>query len=160
MAVADQSFSAQVDEWCRSTTTRMEAVFKDSCQRLVAEAQTAVSAGGHMPVDTGFLRASGRASTNAPQPMDPENVGEKDQKYTFNFGQTETVIASLTIGMRFFFCWTAAYAARIEYGFTGQDSLGRTFNQAGRGFVRLAAQNWPVIVRASIAEARARAGQT
>lgn len=160
MAVENQSFSTQVDDWVRATTARMEAVFKESCQRLVAQAQTPVSAGGHMPVDTGFLRASGLASSNGPTPLNPEAVGEKDKQYTFNFGQTETVIASLTLGMRFYFCWTAAYAARIEYGFSGQDSKGRNINQAGRGFVRLAAQNWPMIVRAVTAEARSRAGQT
>ena len=32
-----------------------------------------------------------------------------------------------------------AYSTRLEYGFTGQDSLGRTYNQPADAFVRTAA---------------------
>jgi len=31
--------------------------------------------------------------------------------------------------------WTAPYADRINYGFTGTDSLGRYYNQAGVHFI-------------------------
>lgn len=33
------------------------------------------------------------------------------------------------------FAWTAPHSARIEFGFVGEDSLGRQYEQAGRFFV-------------------------
>lgn len=46
-----------------------------------------------------------------------------------------SAIANLKIGMIMRFAWTAKYARRINYGFTGTDSLGRNYNQAGRFFL-------------------------
>ena len=156
MAVSNVSFSAAVDEWVRQSEARMEAVFRQSCQRLVVVAQTPVAHGGNMPVDTGFLRASGIATTQAPVPVNPAAVGEPDKVYEFNNAAALGVLARLKIGQTLFFCWTAAYARRIEYGFNGTDSLGRVFNQRGRGFVRLAAQQWQTIVASTAREARNR----
>ena len=45
-------------------------------------------------------------------------------------------IAGMDIGDVLRFAWTAPHAARMNSGFTGTDSLGRTYNQAGRFFVR------------------------
>ena len=39
-------------------------------------------------------------------------------------------------GLVFWMTNNAAYARRIEYGFVGEDSLGREYNQKGRFFVR------------------------
>lgn len=46
------------------------------------------------------------------------------------------------------------YARRIEYGFTGADSLGRSYNQAGRGMVGLTVLEWPDIVKAAVASVK------
>lgn len=49
-----------------------------------------------------------------------------------------TALAGLKIGEVMRFTWGGAgvdYAMRIEHGFTGTDSLGRNYNQAGRFFV-------------------------
>lgn len=46
------------------------------------------------------------------------------------------------------------YARRIEYGFTGQDSLGRSYNQSGRGMVGLTVLEWPDIVKAAAASVK------
>lgn len=150
MAVTSNSFSAAVDAWVRQTEDRMERVFKGSCQRLVSEAQTPVGAGGNMPIDTGFLRSSGIATTDSPTPMNPAHTPDKDKKYTFSMGSAEGVIAGLKIGMTLYFTWTAIYARVVEYGGPGR---------AGRGFVRLAAQKWQSIVAQVTQEAKSRAGQ-
>jgi hypothetical protein len=42
------------------------------------------------------------------------------------------------------------YARRLNYGFTGTDSLGRQYNQRGYFFVDLAAQRWQQIVTANV----------
>ena len=56
------------------------------------------------------------------------------------------------------FTWTAEYARRVNNGFTGADSLGRNYTQVGAHFVEGAVDQWPAIVRASIAKAKARVG--
>jgi hypothetical protein len=43
--------------------------------------------------------------------------------------------------------WQAAYSRRLNYGFAGEDSLGRTYNQSGYGFAEAAAAKWPQIVQ-------------
>lgn len=152
MAVNDLSFSTGVDAWVRETKARIEAVWKESTQRVVAEMQRPAEGGGNMPVDTGYLRASLLASTDAPPDVREDAVGEKKKDYkplTDDEGLTGNVaviISGAQIGQTIYVCYTAAYARRIEYGFSGEDSLGRVYNQAGRGFVRLAAQRWPLIV--------------
>lgn len=43
------------------------------------------------------------------------------------------------------------YARRIEYGFSGEDSLGRQFNQSGRGMVRMTVEAAPRLIRETVA---------
>jgi len=150
MAITGVSFAAQVDDWCKASEARLEAVYKQSCQALVAEVSVPVGAGGNMPVDTGFLRSSGIATEGAPTPIRKDAVPEKGHAYIFSIGQAISVISALKVGEVFFYCFTAAYARIAEYG--GE-------NRAGRGFVRLAAQNWQSIVARVAREARSRAGQ-
>lgn len=73
--------------------------------------------GGKMPVDTGFLRASGQVSLSG-MPQGPTR-GEKDQSYEYDANQTEVTLAGVKAGDRIWFGWTAAYAAKMElyYGF-------------------------------------------
>ena len=162
-ATSQLSFSAQVDEWCRQTEARMLAVFRESAQRVISEMQkvgpSAKSpgggAGGAMPVDTGFLRASLMTTLNQPT----SQVKFKDDAigaYVWEEGQVQLVILAAKIGDSIYAVYTAAYARRMEYGFSGTDSLGRTYNQRGYGFVRLAAQKWQSIVQAVVAEAKGR----
>jgi hypothetical protein len=48
--------------------------------------------------------------------------------------------------------FTAKHARRREYGFSGQDSLGRTYDEPGRFMVRNAAQQWNTIVQGNAAK--------
>lgn len=52
------------------------------------------------------------------------------------------------------FEWTMEYAARIEFGFTGTDELGRTYNQPGRHFVGANAARFSEFVERNAAEVR------
>lgn len=128
----------------------MEAVFRESAQRVIAEAQRPKGEGGRMPVDTGFLRASGQVSLSGPPLIRQGFVPPNDAKpgsYAYNASPIALQIAGAKLGGTIWFGYTAAYAAAREYGARGQ---------APDAFVRGAAQQWQQIVKDVIREAKAR----
>ncbi|HEL4296710.1 TPA: hypothetical protein UM674_000639 [Stenotrophomonas maltophilia] len=133
-------FADQVKAFTEKARLRQEAIFKGSAQKLMEEANTPEGQGGKMPVDTGFLRNSVAASTDGP----PEAGGQP----------VELVFLGLQVGQTVWAGWTAKYAMRMEHGFFGEDSKGRTYAQAGKGFARAAAQNWAFIVEAVAKEVK------
>lgn len=143
------SFAASVDAWVQATKERAEVVFKESAQRVVSEMQTPVGAGGNMPVDTGYLRASLTASTSSMPTLREGAAPSEGQKYTYDGGQIALVIAGADLGQTVYVGYVANYARHQEYGSNGR---------AGRGFVRLAAARWGQIVAEVTAEAKAAAG--
>lgn len=136
------SFAAQVSEWCQQVEGAAEAVFQTAAQMVANEVRTAVAEGGRMPVKTGNLRRSLMASTSAMPTIKPEQT-------TFSDSGLELVIAGAELGSTVYLGFQAAYAARMNFGFVGEDSLGRVYNQAGFGFVDAVAQRWPQIVAAA-----------
>lgn len=143
-------FGAAVNAWTRRSNKRLTAVFRESAERTMDAAQATIPSGGNLPIKTGFLRATGQAGIGA-MPTGPTQPGEGKPQT----GAYTLVINNAKVGDTLYFGWTAAYARRMEYGFVGTDSLGRTYNQAGFGFVRLAVQNWQQTVKQVIAEAMA-----
>jgi hypothetical protein len=153
-----ENFAATVDAWTAATKQRMLAVRNHSIERVVEVMQTPVGAGGNMPVDTGFLRSSLQFTMGEANYMLRENPNPDAAKGSLDSFSTEaliTVLLGADLGDAIEAVYTAAYARRLEYGFQGADSLGRVYNQAGRRFVGLAAQQWPKIVEDAIAEAKA-----
>lgn len=71
-----------------------------------------------VPVDTGRLRDAIHSE---------QTIDEPDKQF---FKVTPVVPAENKWG------FDPAYARRIEYGFVGQDSLGRTYNQAAQPYMR------------------------
>lgn len=136
-------FGADLDKWARATTERLEMIFKESAQEVFSRAQLPKAQGGNMPVDTGNLRNTFIAGLNGTTALTGPDA------YV-------AAIAGAKIGDVVFGGWTAAYAARQEFGFVGQDSLGRSYNQEGNGFARKAAMGWQNIVAEKTAEAKAR----
>lgn len=141
------SFAAQVSAWVAETKQRTTAVFRESAERVIEQMQTPVGAGGNMPVDTGFLRASLQASLTAPMPIDPAARPAEGTSHTYSADVASIVIAGAEVGQTVYATYTAAYAAAQEYGSHGRE---------GRGFVRLAAQQWPQIVTAVCGELQSR----
>lgn len=132
------SFTTQLDAWVKKTDERIEAVFKQSFQRLVEEAQTPVVKGGNMRVDTGFLRNSGQASISS-LPIGPDkNLGTPQPEW--DNSEVAVTVNRLKLGQTIFFGWTANYAIHRE----NKD-----------GFVRLASQNWQTIVNQVTKEVKA-----
>lgn len=134
------NFSAQVSAWVRETDQRIEAVFRESSQRVISDMQQ------RTPVDTGFARASVLVSTSAMPSIDPAKKGD-GKPHSADATQISLAIAGAEIGETIYAGYTAAYARALEYGHS---------KQAPNGMVRLAAQRWPQIVAEVSAEAEAR----
>ncbi len=139
--MAQDNFAAVISAWVQATKERQEAVFLESVQRTVEAAQTAVSAGGNMPVVTGFLRASGKASLGEPE-VAVSFKPDEDDSFRYDATAASLTIAGAAITDTVYFTWTANYAAYVE---------------AKRGFVRLAVQQWPQIVSQVSIEAAGKA---
>lgn len=161
-AFGQGTFTAQIEQWAGMTQDNIRSVFQESAVRVIEKMQEvgpSVARGGggagHMPVDLGFLRASLIASLNTPSnkvATPPSRTGA----YSYDEGQVSLIILAAQLGDSIFAVYTAAYARRMEYGFTGTDSLGREYNHEGYGFVRLAAQQWGSIVAEVVKDAKSR----
>jgi hypothetical protein len=140
-------FAAQVDAWTAKARRRAEAVFRESAQRVVEEMKRPVGAGGKLPVDTGYLRASIQAST-ATMPLIRRGAHpEPGHSYMDNASEITMVIANMKLGEIIYIGVTAEYGAHVEYGARGRPPA---------GFVRGAAQGWQGLVNEVTAAARAR----
>ena len=133
---------ANLSEWAMATVERIDAIAATSTEKLVRLAQTPRGKGGNMPVVTGTLRGSLRSSLTGSTGM----VGATS--FTL-------VAGSMVAGDIAEFSWHAEYAARVNWGFVGTDSLGRTYNQSGALFVEKALTQWARIVEDTCREAEA-----
>jgi hypothetical protein len=129
--MAKNDFASQVGAFVAKSTPRMTAVFRQSAQDLIEEAQRPRGSGGNMPVDTGFLRNSGVAALN----NTPSGESIKPDSYaggTWDSDAAALIISRAQLGDRIIFGWTARYSVYME---------------ARYRFLRLAAQNWNSIVQ-------------
>lgn len=137
--MAQQNFSAVIDQWVARTEKRMLAVFQTSASFVIEDIIE------RTPVDTGFLRASLDVNTDGPVPMSrtPEGAG------SFQPPTYDLAIAGADLGSVIYATFGANYAAHVEYGAQGRPS---------RAMVRLSAQAWPQHVERATAMAKARVG--
>lgn len=123
-------------QWAGATTAALTALLRNSVQALAVEASKTIPNGGNVPVKTGNLARSVLVDNKPPQIIDVLAKGQD-----FSLG-----VADLKPGDTVYIGYQAAYARRLNYGFTGEDSLGRSYNQSGYGFAEAAAARWPAIV--------------
>ena len=121
------SFSAQVNAYVSETLERSTAVFKQSAQDVIADAQTPTGKGGRMRVDTGFLRNSHVSGLNGSTSLSGAD------SYVLTIVKAK-LGDSITGG------WTAEYAEAREFG---SGDVGADF------FLRGAAQKWQQFVDAN-----------
>jgi hypothetical protein len=141
------TFSAQVSAWVNMSDRRIETVFKEASQDVISEMQEVgpsvanpdSSGGGHMPVDTGALRASLQAALNQPASVvfRPPSGGN----IAYNPSPVALVVASAKAGDTIYATYSVDYARAME---------------ARYGFVRLSAQNWQSIVSRAAARVKRR----
>lgn len=129
-------FSGVVSGWVSKSKQRITAVRNMAVEKVVEFAQTPVGAGGNMPIDTGFLRASLFVTTTGALPAKTENPG--GGSFTYTGGDLVLTLANASMDDVVTVGWSAAYARHVEYGARGR---------AGRKFRDLAAQRWPEAVR-------------
>ena len=92
------------------------------------------------PVDVGFLRGSWQPSLGETGKLKDE--GADDPSGAAAFVEIAAIVAQMEAGDRFHMLNNAAYAMRLELGFTGEDALGRYYDQPGRFFVSDTVASW------------------
>lgn len=136
------NFSATVDAWVQKSEKRMLAVFQQSAQKTASLAQERI------PVDTGFARASVRASLSSMPPIESGKSNPGSGSVPYDPGSITAVIAGAKLGQTIYIGWTANYVGLLEMGHS---------KQAPSGFVRLAAMQWQQTVADAVQQAKARA---
>jgi hypothetical protein len=153
MAADDpDTFMATIDDWVKQTSERQLGVFREATKKVVRQAQTGIP---HIPVDTGFARASIRASLSSMPLIDPSMAAphvkgrepRSGEIYPYDDSDVVLTIASANLEETIYIGWTANYVVFLEYGHS---------QQAPSGFVRLAAEQWPQIVSDTVNELKAR----
>lgn len=132
-----KTFTAQMQAFRDKTKEQMQAILQTSVQDLMEEAQRPIAQGGRMPVKDGHLRNSLTSELNGAE------LAKGPVSYMLAAASMEPSDVAR-------FAWTAAHALRQEFGFVGEDSLGRTFNQQGKHFAEGAALQWPAIVARNV----------
>jgi hypothetical protein len=138
MAVTNKNFGADVNSWVLATQERLTAVFRGSAQEVISEMQKPRSEGGHMRIDTGFLRSSMQVTVNGGAVMASQSNPNPNGNFGYNPQAASLAIAGAKIGDTITASYSANYAPMREYG---------TSSQGPDGFVRLAAAQWQVIVQ-------------
>ncbi len=146
--MATRSFAAQLKGIADKTKTQMKDVLGASVEDVMKIAQTPVENGGRMPVKDGYLVNSVVSELNG-EIVGPAST-ESDKGGAQSTANIALVVTDIEPGDTARFGWTAEYARRMEMGFVGEDSLGRTFNQEGKHFVEGAAAQWPQIVERNV----------
>ncbi|WP_395326934.1 hypothetical protein WBP06_09475 [Novosphingobium sp. BL-8H] len=132
--------------WAESKDKLLTALLRGAVQDLATVASTTIPNGGRVPVKTGNLARSVVVDNKPPPIIEGEAKG----------GGFLNGIAGIKPGEMIYIGWQAAYSRRMNYGFIGEDSLGRTYNQTGYGFAEAAAAQWPEIVKRQAAKLRGR----
>lgn len=123
MALNDQ-FSIDIKKFIEKCEDKADQFSREFPQDL---AEAVISSPMH-PVVSGNLRANWTAAIGAPD-LAVKEGGDPMARIALN-------LSSAKAGDTIFINNNAPYAMRMEYGFVGADSLGRTYNQTGRGWVR------------------------
>lgn len=148
--IGNQSFSATIEEWAHKVNGAIEAIFRESVQELVDQAdellKTMVYAQPISPsgyVRTGFLRSS-LVVSNQSMPSADRPKGTPDGGY---LAEVEIQIAGAELGETIYIGWTAKYGPYVHYGANGQSP---------RPWVDLVAQRWQMIVAQKTVELKSR----
>lgn len=133
MSAINKKAIKDLDAIIQRTDDELLAIFKSSAQDTIREANKPIAKGGSMPVDTGFLRSSGRAElNNIPRGPDVAPEGFTSRAVS---GQASRVINSASLNDKIIYGWSARYAIYMENRYM---------------FMRKAAQNWGRIVDKNI----------
>lgn len=144
-----RGFVQSVNKWTRETEERSEQAFRNGALDFYDALAAAT------PVLTGNLRNSLVATTNG-NTATVTGPGNNPNDSTFRSGAETSIrnIMSAKIGDKISYMYNATYFRRLNYGFTGYDSLGRYYNQAGRFWVQAVGARYRSIMRAAASRLR------
>lgn len=134
MANTNADAKMKIAAWAKKVGVQMDQLASQTSQEMAQMVHAAT------PVDTGNLRGNWQPSVG-PQMPAASNAAAK-----YGVSEIGAVAADMKAGTKFFFLNGTVYARRVEYGFVGTDSLGRTYNQKGRFYIRNTVKKWPQIV--------------
>lgn len=132
--LSSDPFEVQVEKWVAKAQDRALAAFQATAWDALARVKQLT------PVDTGYLRSNwvvlrpGDTLPVAGQITDPMET-----------------IRKLQLGDKIVLANPVVYARRVEFGFTGTDSLGRHYDQKGRHMMAQTIAEMPRIARAAAA---------
>jgi hypothetical protein len=121
-------FEVDVTAWVKKQQALLPQIFAATAMAFKTRLQELT------PVVTGRLRASWQVSTDS-----LDNSSE-------DFTNLSASLSSPLPGGRIVIGTNVVYARRVEFGFVGQDSLGRHFNQQGRHMMQQTITEGPQIV--------------
>jgi len=139
-----KTFTAQLADIADLTVEAIEYTMRQSISDVLVGAQT---------TQVGF----GQGATSFVEGKIPVDSSDLLKSLTVDGAEGADVsvkIQGMEIGDTMEFAWTVPYARRIEYGFTGTDSLGRTYAVPGRFFVSVNAAKFPDHVKRRASEVR------
>lgn len=134
------TFSDQVLKFNTEAKENSSLILRTAVDSLHKEIARPKSQGGNLPFDTGNLGRSVEVSTVAFPEVDQTEIEYTPQDVSFMINGVEYG-EPVYIGVR------AVYGPRMNYGFVGEDNLGRNYNQAGNYFVERGGQMWPSLVK-------------
>jgi hypothetical protein len=134
-----RGFSNAVNKWAKETSEKMDLVYREGLKDFRDELLI------NTPIDTGNLRASLQTAPAGGITSGPY----KEYGSDYNIAASNAVIDASVKGSRVTFVYRAPYARRLEYGFTGIDSLGRNYNQAGRFWIKHTSARFVSVMRAA-----------
>ena len=137
------NFASTVGAWAAQSEARIAAVHRRAVELLGEEMAKTKPQGGRVPFLTGNLARSILASTEG---MPSTKGGD------FPGSNVGLVASGLQPGQAVWIGYQANYARRMNYGFVGEDSTGRSYNQAGNHFVEGAISMWEDLVKQAAEE--------
>ena len=155
-------FSEGIEKSNERAKRNMHLIFFDAVQTTFTQAtrrQPSVKETGgsfevgKVPVDTGFLIGTSEFRINGAMVSSGVTAIKTAEGSTIDNSTPPDIGAGLLqakIEDAVSIVFTAPYSRRIEYGFHGQDSKGRSYSVSGRLYITTAAANWPDNVQESI----------
>lgn len=134
------TFSDQVLRFNAEAKENASLILRTAVDSLHKEISRPKSQGGNLPFDTGNLGRSVEVSTVAFPAVDQAHVEYTAPDVSF-------MINGIDYGEPVYIGVRAVYGPRMNYGFVGEDSLGRYYNQAGNYFVERGGNMWPSLVK-------------
>jgi hypothetical protein len=139
-----RGFSNAVNKWTKATIERSEEAFQIGSLDFFLALRDAT------PVDTGLLRASLTPGVNGAVAAGPPNLNDTKSGDMAALN----VFSKLKLGDKCTMVYKTTYAMRVNYGFTGMDSMGRYYNQIGRFWVEAVSARYTIIMRAAATRLR------